>query len=119
VIDNSPVWIEINCEGETTKTKYFGKFEIKRYLSFKEKSDVARLFETYSRGITEDIAQKGILYALAQLNFHVLSADCDWWKEKGLDILDEEPIVQLLAEVRKAQVGNKKDEPAPTAEKTA
>ena len=113
MIDNAPVWTEINCVGETTGSTYFGRFELKKYLSNREKSDISRLFEAYVRGISEDIPQRSLLYALAQLNFHIVSTDATWWVEKGMDLLDDEPVVQLMSELRKHQT--KKDEKATKA----
>lgn len=112
MVDNTPLWIEINCTGELTGTKYFGRFEIKKYLTHGEKSEISRLFETYARGITEDVAQRGLLYVLAELNFHVLSTDAAWWTNKGLDLLDEQPILDLVAELRKHQAVKKDSKPA-------
>lgn len=111
MIDNSPVWLEVDCVGENTGAHYFGRFEVKRYLNNREKSDIARLFETYVRGISEDVQQRGLLYALAQLNFHVLSTDAAWWTDKGLDLLDDEPVVQLMAKLREIQTVKKEEKP--------
>lgn len=103
MLNNEPVWIEVNCKGEVSKTAYFGRFSVKPYLTMRERSEVSRLFETYTRGITEDVGQRAVLYALSQLAFHIVETDATWWKEKGLDLVDEEPIVQLLAQLKKVQ----------------
>jgi len=119
MVKNEPVWIDIDCKGEKTAERYFGRFSVKPYLKHKEKNEVSRLAETYSRGISEDVAQKGLMYILAQLHFHIVDTDAKWWKdsEGGLELLDEEPIIQILIAVQDKQAGNKKEEkkeePAP------
>lgn len=110
MVDNSPVWVEVDCVGEETGAKYFGRFEVKRYLTQKEKGDVGRLYETYSRGLVDDVGQKSMFYMLAKLSFHVLQSDAPWWKEKGLDLVDDEPAIALMTAIRNVQGGKKTEE---------
>lgn len=117
MLDNTPRWTEIECIGERTGIKYYGRFCIKRYLTHKENGDVSRLAENYSRGISEDIAQKGLMFILAQLAFHITETDAKWWtdSEKGLEMVDEEPAIVLIQKVRELQQEwKKKDEPKDT-----
>jgi hypothetical protein len=101
-INNDPKWVDVECEGNFTPTKYFGKFSVKPYLSNAERADVARLAATFTRGI-EDPDQRAFLTTLAFLKFHIVEVDADWWVDGGLSLLDQSPVWTLAAKVRDIQ----------------
>jgi hypothetical protein len=111
MLSTEPKWIEINVEGETTKKKYFGKFQIKPFLTHKERSEATRLAERYMMGIETTMEQRMFLGTLALVTYHIVSVEgeVEWWKEKGLDLYDEAPIYALSAEVAKIQKPQEKE----------
>lgn len=103
-INNASQWRDVEVEGEFTKTKYFGRFRLKPYLTHGDRADVARLAELYNRGISTDAAQRAFNMTLAFLKFHIVETDAPWWTEKGgLDLYDEAPIYALAERVRDVQ----------------
>jgi len=114
MINNDPIWIDIDCVGETTKERYYGRFQIKKYLTNKEKADVYRTANTISVGI-QNVSEIGFLHNLAFLEKHVISSDASWWKTKdgetpGLDLLDEKPIYELSNKIYEVQNPVKEEE---------
>lgn len=106
MIGNEPVWIEVNCKGDSG-ANYFGRFRIKKYLSHKERSDAVRMAELLCRGITQDISFRTLLSTVAFLNCHITETDAVWWNgadgQKGMDLTDEEPVWAIAEEINKAQ----------------
>lgn len=107
MIDNTPVWVEVNVQGETTGEQYFGKFYIKKYLTQEERSDVARESDRRNYGIAEDAGQKAMNNMLSQLQAHVVQADAAWWvKDKEgrvVGLMDDNPITDLMKKLREQQ----------------
>lgn len=105
MLSTEPKWIEINVDGEITKKKYYGRFQIKPFLTHKERAEATRLAEKYMMGIDTTIEQRMFLGTLALVTYHIIATDgeVDWWKEKGLDLYDEAPIYALSAEISKMQ----------------
>ena len=108
MISNLPEWIDVTCVGESTGEKFFGRFEIKKFLTHKEKTEAVRLAETLSRGIEQDFAYKTFLTTLAFLHYHVLKSEANWWKKGdgdifGMDLFDEEPIWALGRKIKELQ----------------
>lgn len=110
---NKNTWIEIDCEGEASKQRYFGRFEVKPFLVHKERADAARLAEVYCRGIREDVSERAFLTSLAFVKMHIVSSDASWWKEDGLDLVDEAPIYEIIKKINELQ------NPSKTSEKTS
>jgi len=106
-INNELKWVDVETEGEVTGAKYFGRFQLKPYLTHAERADVSRLFELYSRGITTDAAQRAFLMTLAYLKFHIVETDATWWVDSGLNLLDETPVYRLAELVREVQAPKK------------
>jgi hypothetical protein len=109
-------WVEVNCEGETTKRKYFGKFEVKPFLTHREKAEAVRTAEKYMFGIETTLDQRQFLTTLAFLKSHIVTIDdkVNWWIGDGLDIHDERPVYQLAEEIKKLQDPEpEKEEEAP------
>lgn len=106
MIGNEPVWIEVNCEGESG-IKYFGRFRIKKYLTHKERAESVRVAEVLSRGITQDLNFRTLLATIAFVNQHILETDATWWQGdegmKGADMIDENPIWEMASQISKAQ----------------
>jgi hypothetical protein len=122
MINNEPVWIDVDCVGETTGDKIFGRFQVKRYLTHRERAEATRLAETYCRGIVDDLSQRAFLTTLAFLTYHVVDSDAKWWtgadpkengSENGLSMIDEKPIWDLAKKIKELQ---KPAVAAPTAE---
>jgi hypothetical protein len=102
-ISNDPIWIDIDCTGETTNERYFGRFQVKRFLTNKEKAEVYRIASTISVGI-QNIKELELLHNLAFLSLHVLTTDSTWWKSKdgdlaGMDLFDERPVLELSNQI--------------------
>lgn len=102
MINNEPVWTDIQCTGASGEN-YFGRFQIRRFLTHREKTEAVRLAETLCRGITDSIEHRTFLTTIAFLSFHIIEVDAAWWGDKGLDLLDEEPVWELAKTVRALQ----------------
>ena len=133
-------FIEVDCKGESTKQPYKGSFEVRMFLTHKEKQKLnsnirqhvgntalmaaawdIKSFVSALDALPEDgddifISNTTKNYILALvgsclpsvpqidnlvtstliLNAHVINAP-EWWKKSnnGLDLLDEQPIVEL------------------------
>jgi hypothetical protein len=108
---NDPKWKDVDCEGEFTKNKYFGRFCLKPYLTHGERADAVRLAELYCRGINQDAGQRSFLTLLAFLKFHVTETDAEWFKDSnGLNTYDEQPFYQLADKLKEVQGGDKPTE---------
>lgn len=116
-INNEPKWVDVDVEGEFTGVKYFGRFQLKPYLTHAERADVSRLAELYNRGITTDATQRAFMMTLAYLKFHIIETDAAWWVDGGLNLHDEAPVYRLAELVRQIQAPEKekKDEEKPAA----
>jgi hypothetical protein len=102
-INNDTVWIDVKCKGEITDTEYFGRFSVKRYLTHRERGDAVREGEVLCRGL-EDLAMKTFYMAAAFIAANVVDSDAAWYKkDRGLDLVDEQPIWAISAEIRKLQ----------------
>ena len=102
MLGNEPVWIDMECTG-TSGEKYFGRFQVKRYLTHKERAEAVRLSETLCRGITDDVNMRAFLTTAAFLSVHITEVDAKWWGDRGLDLVDEEPIWELAKKIREVQ----------------
>jgi hypothetical protein len=67
MFSNDPVWIDMEVVGELTGEKYFGRFQIKRYLTNRERGDAVRFAETLCRGIENDANMRTLLTTSAFL----------------------------------------------------
>ena len=103
-INNEPIYVTLDgCKGALTGADYAeGQFLIKPYLTHREKNDVLRLTELLLQKIERN--QDAILFysAIAQLAFHIVEAP-SWWGDKGLDLVDTEPVWALMQEIYKLQ----------------
>ena len=123
-INNKPVWVDVEATGESTKNKYFGRFQVKPFLNHGEKTDAVRLAERYCRGIEQSQLQRQFLTTIAFLQFHVTDTDASWWKEDEkseeltgpLALLDEEPIYALAAKLGEIQNPEEKKDDGKTEE---
>ena len=111
-------WVDVDVIGEVSKKKFFGRFNLKPYLSHRERADAVRLAETYMRGISESTDQRLFLTTLAFLAMHIVETDAKWWKEStnGLDLVDETPvyaITKALSEIQDPDFGKPKEEETP------
>ena len=106
MIGNDPIWIEVDCKGESGE-RYFGRFLIKKYLNHRERAEAVRMAELQCRGINQDISFRTLLSTIAFLNKHIVETDAKWWTgddgAKGLDLLDEAPIWAIGDEIHKTQ----------------
>jgi hypothetical protein len=102
-INNDPKWVEVNATGEKTGEKYFGRFSLKPYLTHAETADAERIGSLYTRGIANNTELCAFLITLAYLKFHVVESDALWWKEAGLNSLDQTPFYELATKLREVQ----------------
>lgn len=118
IVDNSPVWIDVNCTGEMTGTQYSGRFSVRRYLTRQELADVARLSDQLNRGIVSDVVTIKVMDILARLQYHIVETDASWWDKKdgGLNLPDDEPIYKIYEEVLAAAKAWQKPEPEKSKE---
>lgn len=110
---NTPVWVDVEVEGETTGMTYSGRFNVKPYLTQGEKADAIRLAEKYCRGIEQNGEQRLLLVALAFLKFYIIESDCDWWDKDGMELLDNKPIFAISEEISKIQTPKKSKDESP------
>jgi len=108
MLDNSPVWIEVDVQGDMTGERYTGKFCVKKYLTQEERGAQARSTDERNYGIVEDIGQKAFNSLLSQAEAHVVEAtDAPWWKKdpKGrvAGLLDDTPVNEIMKKVRELQ----------------
>lgn len=103
MLGNEPVWTDLECVGEQTGEKYFGRFQVKRYLTHRERGEAVRLAETLCRGIETTIEHRTLLTTIAFLSSHIIESDAKWWGDRGLDLLDEQPIWELAKKIRELQ----------------
>lgn len=113
VLDNGPFFIRLeNVVGEKTGQIYNGEFQVKKYLTNREGTDVTRLAESLCVGISRSQEQIVFLSTLANLAFHVVKAPA-WWGDKGFDLKDKEPVWNLGDQLLELQKPPKpKDETA-------
>lgn len=118
MIENGPFFLQLeDVVGERSGDIYKGEFQVKKYLTNRERSDVARLTEGWIRGIERNQEEITFLSTLAHLAFHVVKAPL-WWGDKGFDLIDREPVwklADLLLELQKPAV---KAETPPSAAPT-
>lgn len=110
-VNNGPVWVEAKCKGEITGVDFFGRFSVRRYLTHKERGEAVRYGEVLCRGI-EDVALRAFYMTMAFVDAHVIESDAVWYAERGMDLVDEQPIWSISSEIRKLQkpAEAKKDE---------
>ena len=97
-------WVDVECEGEQSGEKYFGRFLIKPLLTHKERADAIRLGELWCRGIVDNIEERLFLTTQAFLKFHIVESDAKWWSKDGtLDIYDENPVYAISAKIKELQ----------------
>jgi hypothetical protein len=103
-VSNEPVYVCLDgCKGSDTGFDYSdGQFLIKKYLTHREKNDVIRLTELLLHNIERN--QDAILFysAIAQLAFHIVEAP-EWWGDKGMDLIDREPVWALMERIYNLQ----------------
>ena len=90
--------INLDVEGEVTKTKWLGQFTIKRVLTHKDRFEIERFFREYlPMGMEADQNLRTRAAALAELRVRIKHAP-RWWEDSnyGLDMVDSEPIYYLL-----------------------
>lgn len=115
-INNEPKWVDVKAKGERTGEEFFGRFNVKPYLTHGEVNDVMRLAELYNRGIMTDPDQRAFNVTLAYLKFHIVATDAAWWTEKGgLDLIDANPVYAISAAIRTVQKPPEKAAPTPEA----
>jgi hypothetical protein len=99
-------WVEIDVVGETTKKRYFGRIELKPFLTHREKAEAVKLAEKYMIGIEVSLEFRSFLTTLAFLSLHIVNLDAEskgWWGEDGLSLLDESPIYATTEALKKLQ----------------
>jgi hypothetical protein len=108
-MSNETNWIDVDVKGEITDQHFFGRFEVKKYLTHKEKADSTRIAEMLCRGIEKNIEIYTFLSTLAFLNSHIKSTDASWWKKDeatgiaGMDMNDESPVWEISKKILELQ----------------
>jgi len=99
-------WVEIDVEGESTKKRYFGRIELKPFLTHREKAEAVKLAEKYMIGIEVSYEFRAFLTTLAFLSLHIVNLESDaksWWQDDGLSLLDESPVYAIAEALKKIQ----------------
>jgi hypothetical protein len=96
-------YIDIDCEGETTGKRYVGQFEIKLFLTLKDRAEAGRLRNKLLKDIAENDDVYFMLQLLSNLNTHMAGKKPDWFGEDGTDLEDTQPIIALATGLREAQ----------------
>lgn len=96
-------YIDIDCEGETSGRRYVGQFEVKLFLTLKDRTDAARIRSKLLRDISENDDVFYLLQLLTNINTHLTGKKPDWYGEDGTDLEDTQPIIALAMALREAQ----------------
>lgn len=97
-------YIDIDCEGESTGKRYVGQFEVKLFLTLKDRTDAGRIRNKLLRDISESDDIFFLLQLLTNINTHLTGKKPDWYGEDGTDLEDTQPIISLATALREAQV---------------
>jgi hypothetical protein len=111
MIDNTPKWIEVDVQGETTKTPYFGRFLVKPFLTHGERADAQRLADRYTVGMEEGDL-KNLMRMISFLSLHIQDNQAPWWAERGLNLVDEAPLYEIAKKLDELRNPAKPEEPS-------
>ena len=99
--------VTIDVEGEITKTRWIGTFNVKRVLTHRDRFTIENYYAEYLRDDSKSaFSVKADASSLAELRVRIQSGT-SWWEDSnyGLDLVDEAPIMALLQAVKKAKEG--------------
>lgn len=96
-------YVDVDCVGETTGTRYVGQFEVKLFLSLKERGESGKVRHRLLKDILETDDIYFLLQLLSNLNGHLVGVKPSWWGEDGTDLVDSEPVIALATGLRQAQ----------------
>jgi hypothetical protein len=108
MIDNTPIWLDLDCRGELSGFRYTGRFFVKKYLTGKDRTNY-NLKANKEAGALPPGNQRALIFALARLDCHIEQADAVWWTKDtgsdlaGLNLVDDEPVFQILEGISKLQ----------------
>lgn len=96
--------VSIDSEGDITKSRWVGTFEIKRIITHQDRFDIEKYCKQYladDSSATDTLRNRQV--ALAELRVRVLRGP-SWWEATnyGLDMVDITPIYELLAKCAEA-----------------
>jgi hypothetical protein len=104
-------YVDVDCIGETTGDRYVGTFEVKLFLTLKERGESGKVKHKLLKDISENDDIYFLLQLLANLNVHITGKKPAFWGEDGTELTDTEPVIALATALRAAQqleVDNKK-----------
>lgn len=109
--------VQIDCEGDITKSRFIGTFKVKAVLSHADRFAAERFYGSLvpsnTSGMTEELKVRAT--ALAELKARVVEGP-EWWSgtRDGLLLVDSTPIYELLNKCQEAYMdwSNKLDQEA-------
>jgi hypothetical protein len=96
-------YIDVDCIGETTGTRYVGNFEIKLFLTLKDRAEAGKVRHRILKDILETDDIYFLLQLLSNINVHLVGKKPAWWGEDGTELADTEPIISIATALREAQ----------------
>jgi len=96
-------YIDVDCVGENTATRYVGQFEAKLFLTLKDRGESGKVRSRLLKDILESDDIYFLFQLLSNLNMHLVGKKPEWWGEDGTELTDSEPVVALAAALRQAQ----------------
>lgn len=108
-------YIDVDCVGEITGRRYVGQFEIKLFLTLKDRTEVGRIRSKLLRDISEADDVFYLLQLLTNLNAHLTGKKPEWYGEDGTDLEDSQPIISLAQSLREVQAREMEARKAPKA----
>lgn len=96
-------YLDIDCIGETTGIRYVGNFEIKLFLTLKDRAEAGKVRHRLLKDILETDDIYFLLQLLSNINAHLTGKKPGWWGEDGTELADTEPIIALATALRQAQ----------------
>lgn len=99
-MDDNKVVLQVETTGRSGK-KYNGSFEVRLYLTHRERGDASREFAKKSIGILSDDDVYYVFKSISVLNKHIIDKP-EWWGD-GYELFDSEPIFELAKQLKDAQ----------------
>jgi hypothetical protein len=96
-------YVDVDCVGETTGTRYVGQFEVKLFLTLKDRAESGKVKNRLLKDVLESDDIYFLLQLVSNLNAHLVGKKPAWWGEDGVDLEDTTPVIELANGLRQAQ----------------
>jgi hypothetical protein len=88
-------YVDVDCVGETTGTRYVGQFEVKLFLTLKDRAESGKVKNRLLKDVLESDDIYFLLQLVSNLNAHLVGKKPAWWGEDGVDLEDTTPVIEL------------------------